>query len=154
MELATIAAKLEIGELETRYAWAVDEGRVDRMAELFAEDAHLAMTPGDVDRTGREEVLAWYREYCEGWGWKNRRHYLSNLQVEVEGEGARARAYFLLTYEAHEKSRVAWGNYEDRFERRDGRWWIVEKRITSTMPVTLEKGWAGVNLPGSPANWR
>lgn len=153
-DLETVAAKLEIGELETRYTWAIDEGRVELLAEVFAEDGRMSMSPGDVDRSGRESVLEWYGEYCDGWGWKNRRHYLANLQIDVAGNTARGRAYFLLTHEAHERSRVAWGNYDDRYEKRDGRWWIVEKRITSTKPVTLEKGWAGSVLPPSPADWR
>lgn len=151
--LEAIAAKLEITELEARYAWAIDEGRVGQLAALFAEDARLTLTPGDVDRRGREAVLAWFDEYCHGWGWQNRRHYLTNLQTRIDGTNARCRAYFLLTYEVHGRSRIGWGNYEDRFERRDGRWWIVEKRIASAGPVTLEKGWAGLTLPESAADW-
>ena len=153
-DLETVAAKLEISELETRYTWAIDENRVERLEDIFAEDARLTMTPGDLDRRGRDEVLAWYHEYCHNWGWRNRRHYLANVQVEVDGDQARCRAYFLLTYEVHDKSRIGWGNYEDRFERRDGRWWLLEKNISSAGPVTLEKGWAGLTLPQSGGDWR
>ena len=153
IDLETAAAKLEIAELEARYAWAIDEGRVERLEEIFADDAHLTLTPGDVDRRGREDVLAWFQEYCHAWGWQNRRHYLANLQSRVDGDTARCRAYFLLTYEVHGRSRIGWGNYEDRFERRDGRWWITEKHITSAGPVTLEKGWAGVALPHTAPDW-
>lgn len=149
-----VAAKLEIAELEARYAWAIDEGRVEELAEIFAEDARLVLEPGGVDRHGRAEVLAWFREYCHEWGWRNRRHYLTNLHSRVDGEQARCRAYFLLTYEVHGRSRIGWGNYEDRFERRNGRWWLTEKRITTAGPVTLEKGWAGLSLPPSSEDWR
>lgn len=154
MDLETIAAKMEIADIQTRYAWAVDEGRVELLAGLFAEDARLTLTPGDVDRRGREDVLGWYREYCHGWGWKNRRHYLANVQVEVEGEAARCRAYFLLTYEVHGKSRIGWGNYDDRFVLSEGRWWIAEKHIASAGPVSIEKGWAGLEALFSSPEWR
>lgn len=153
LDLDTAAAKLEIAELEARYAWAIDEGRVEQLAEIFADDARLILTPGDVDQRGRADVLAWFRAYCGEWGWHNRRHYVTNLQSRVDGDVALCRAYFLLTYEVHGRSRIGWGNYEDRFERRDGRWWMTEKRITSAGPVSLDKGWAGLTLPPRGGDW-
>lgn len=152
-DFETVAAKLEISELETRYAWAVDEGRVESLADIFAEDAWLTLNPGDIDNRGRDAIQRWFREYCHEWGWENRRHYVTNVQVAVDGDAARVRAYFLLTFEARGKSRIGWGNYEDRFERRDGRWWLTEKHITSAGPVSLERGWTGIGLPLSPEGW-
>lgn len=152
--LDTVADKVEIQELESRYAWAVDEGRLDSLAELFTEDARLSLNPPGQHLEGRAAILAWFRGYCEEWGWQSRRHYITNLQVEVNGSTAAARAYFLLTYETHQRSRIGWGNYDDRFVKAGGRWWIVEKRITVAGPVSLDKGWAGLELPPSAPHWR
>jgi ketosteroid isomerase-like protein len=152
-DLESIAAKVEIAELQARYEWAIDEGRVDRLEALFTEDAHLVLEPGDVDRRGRDDVIAWFREYCEDWGWENRRHYLTNVQVMVDGDTARCRAYFLLTYEVHGRSRIGWGTYDDRFVCQDGKWRIAAKHIRSAGPVSLEKGWAGLALPPTSPDW-
>ena len=154
VDLETLAAKIEITELETRYEWAVDEGSVEKLADVFAEDARMTLTPGDVDCPDRAAILEWFSGYMNDWGWKNRRHYLTNAQVTVDGDRAGCRAYYLLTYETHGKSRIGWGNYEDRFELRDGRWWITEKQITSAGPVSLDKGWAGLEPLRSPSDWR
>lgn len=153
-DLETLSAKLEIQELETRYTWAIDQGQVELLADLFPANMVLTVSPGDTQRTGFDDVQAWYRDYCHEWRWENRRHYMANVQVEVDGYAARCRAYFLLTYEVHGKSRIGWGNYDDTFTRRDGRWWFARKNIFSAGPVSLDKGWAGVTLPPFPADWR
>lgn len=38
-ELDVLGAKLAIGELEARYGWAIDEGRVEALVDIFAPDA-------------------------------------------------------------------------------------------------------------------
>jgi hypothetical protein len=151
--LERAAAKVEIAELQSRYEWAVDEGRIELLKPLFDEDACLTLAPAGVDCRGRSAILAWFRQYCTEWGWQNRRHYLTNMQVLPDADRARFRAYFLLTFEAHGRSRIAWGNYDDRLERRGDVWVITEKHITGAGPFSLEKGWAGARLEPSAHDW-
>lgn len=139
-------AKVEISELQARYEWAIDEGRVDDLGPLFAPTANLSLEPGGIRCDGRDAVLAWFHEYCEGWGWYNRRHYITNVQSVIERESARCRAYFLLTFESRGKARIGWGHYDDTLEKVDGSWRFVAKRIRSIAPVALERGWAGASL--------
>lgn len=149
-----VAAKLEIQELESRYEWAVDEGRVAALANIFAPDATFWFDRLGRTIEGREDILAWFREYCEDWGWRNRRHYVTNFHIKVNGDRAAARLYYLATYEADSASRLGWGDYNDSFVKVDGRWWISEKRLNSVGVVFLDKGWAGLNeLEPSGEQW-
>lgn len=150
---ANAADRLEIAEIQARYEWAIDEGRVDELAPLFAEDAVLSLEPGGTYREGAAAILEWFNEYCHEWGWSNRRHYITNVQTVVTGDVARCRAYFLLTFESRGKPRVGWGNYDDTLIRRGDTWVFSEKHIRSTEPVSLERGWAGATLEPSSAFW-
>lgn len=152
--LERAADKVEIAEVETRYEWAVDEGRVERLNDLFAENARLTLKRYDVDLDGRAAIVDWFRQYCTEWGWENRRHYLTNMQIVLEGDHARFRGYYLITYEAEGESRLGWGHYDDRLERRGDSWIIVEKHIYSAGPMWLAKGWAGAQLESSAEDWR
>ena len=137
------ADKLEIQELESKYEWAVDEGRVQALADVFATDATLWFDRIGDTLDGRTSILAWFREYCDEWGWRNRRHYITNFDIRVTGTEASGRLYYLATYEAEGTSRLGWGYYEDAFVKSDGRWWIREKRINSVGVVQLDRGWHG-----------
>lgn len=149
-----MAAKLEIQELESRYEWAVDEGRVDSLANLFALDATFWFDRQDETVRGRDGILAWFRDYCENWGWRNRRHYVSNFHIKVNERTAAARFYYLFTYEADGAPRLGWGHYDDSFVKVDGRWWISGKRIHTVGVVHLHQGWAGLKqLHSSADHW-
>lgn len=151
--MAAAMAKVEIAEMQARYEWAIDEGRVEELRPLFDEAAVLTLEPGGTNLKGAAAIMEWFGEYCHGWGWSNRRHYITNVQTVVTGDRARCRAYFLLTFEARGKARVGWGNYDDTLVRRGERWVFTEKHIRSTSPVALERGWAGAALEASPEFW-
>lgn len=151
--LAAVAAKVEIAEMQARYEWAIDEGRVEELRPLFDEAAVLTLEPGGTNLTGAAAIMEWFNEYCHGWGWENRRHYITNVQTVVSGDVARCRAYFLLTFEARGKARIGWGNYDDTLVRRGEGWVFTEKHIRSTAPVALERGWAGATLEPTSGFW-
>ena len=152
--LEELAAKLEIQELEARYEWAVDEGRVGTLADIFTPDATFWFDRLEQTIEGREAILAWFREYCEDWGWRNRRHYVTNFHSRISGDRAEARLYYVATYEADGNSRLGWGHYQDSFVKLDGRWWISAKRLNSAGMVSLDEGWAGLKaLHPSREDW-
>ena len=152
--LDELATKMAIQELECRYEWAVDEGRVEALSTMFSPDATLWMDRQNETIRGREAIVSWFRDYCENWGWRNRRHYATNFQVRVDGDEARARFYYLFTYEAEGVSRLGWGHYDDRYVRADGDWLISSKRIHTLGVVYLDKGWAGLpEIQRSAADW-
>lgn len=149
--------KVEIQEVESRYEWAVDEGRLDVLGSLFTADAYLTLQPRGIERNGRGEIVEWFREYCEDWGWRNRRHYVSNFDIRVQGESARVRFYYFLTYETEGRSCVAWGRYDDTLVRRGDAWLIATKLIRSAAPrvIYLDEGWAGLEqMPVSSEEWQ
>lgn len=154
MLMNEVAAKIEIQELESRYAWAIDEGKPSALSNIFAPDATLWSNRLGRTINGRDEILTWYREYLHDWDWRNQRHYLTNFHVNVDGDRAASRFCYLLTYEAEGTSRMGWGHYEDSLIRADDRWWIMEKRITTVGVIHLEAGWVGLaELQPSAGDW-
>jgi hypothetical protein len=149
--------KVEIQEVESRYEWTVDEGRLDTLLALFTENAELSVPARSITRRGRTEIAEWFRKYFEEWGWRNRRHYVSNFDIGVRGDVARVRFYYFMTYELNGRSCIGWGNYDDTLVKQNGIWLIASKRISSaaSRPLYLDEGWAGLEqMPPSPDEWQ
>ena len=51
-----------IKQLKARYFRLLDQKQWDEWAEVFAPDVHMVVPEGDVDTTGRDEVVANLRE--------------------------------------------------------------------------------------------
>lgn len=152
--LEELADKIEIQEVEARFEWSVDEGRVQALEDIFAPDATFWMDRQNEVIQGRDQIVAWFRDYCENWGWRNRRHYATNFHIKIDGSHARARFYYLFTYEAEGASRLGWGHHDDSFVNVDGRWGISEMRIFTVGVVLLAEGWAGFReLQPSAPDW-
>lgn len=127
----------EIRNLCARYAFQLDEGDFDGVAEVLADaDLRLLMT-GVSPRVvhGREAVRAFYADQVvtHDGGRPMTRHVITNQLIEVtdDGAGASSRTYFTLFQGPPDRSfeLVAGGQYLDRFERSATGWRFVEKVI-------------------------
>jgi 3-phenylpropionate/cinnamic acid dioxygenase small subunit len=61
----------------------------------------------------------------------NLRHYVTNIQTEVDGNEARSRCFLLMTSttkEAGTKIVIA-GEYEDQLVKRNGRWLFLKRKV-------------------------
>jgi hypothetical protein len=140
MEVSELVARESIRDLVARYNANGDSGRFAQVADVFAPDAvmELVAADGTVRRfEGIEEVMTIFTDTKAGWdaaadpgrGPRHVRHFVATHQIDVDDEDhARGRSYFMVLM-PHGLDH--WGRYVDRYERRDGRWLIVERRALS-----------------------
>jgi 3-phenylpropionate/cinnamic acid dioxygenase small subunit len=83
----------EIEALMVRYAWMVDQRKWELMDSVFAPDATIDYTSTGGRKGSYRETLRWLDRALEPW--PTNLHFLTNLAVEVAGDRARARSYFL-----------------------------------------------------------
>jgi uncharacterized protein (TIGR02246 family) len=132
----------EIENLEARYMFALDFGNADDFAATFTEDGiinHL----GEIIR-GRQEIhedvsrmIKRSKErdtkaLSEGKELERMRHIFTNMVIDVKGDKATVKAYWLLMSSRDEGyARIdSYGHYEDSLEYVNGEW-LISKRIIS-----------------------
>jgi len=92
MDLQAVADKLEIQELLARYARAVDTKDWALYRSVFTPDATIDYTSAGAVAGTRDEVAAWLED-----GFAHipmTQHFISNVEVDLDGDQARVRAMF------------------------------------------------------------
>jgi len=118
---------VEITNVLAAFARLADEGTLDELGTLFAEDVEWSMT-GTTWR-GRAEVLAGLgsmRELGHAGPKSGNRHVLTNQEVDLDGDRATARSYFLLV---NREKILAVGAYRDELVRDLGGWVIARREV-------------------------
>jgi hypothetical protein len=125
---------LAIQQLLHKYCHAVDRGTADEVATLFHRDGILLPRYESDERyEGREEVRGWYQRYMENFRSKVRylRHKIESPVIEITGDEATAVCYLdadSISVSVNEAN-VAFGRYDDKFVKDEGRWWFKERTI-------------------------
>jgi hypothetical protein len=125
---------LAIQQLLHKYCHVVDRGTADEVAALFHRDAVLLPRYESDERyEGRAAVRGWYQRYMENFRAKVRylRHKIESSVIEVTGNEATSVCYLdadSITTSVNEAN-VAFGRYDDKFVKDDGRWWFKERTI-------------------------
>ncbi len=130
-----VADRLEIQDLLTRYAWAVDTQDWDLFRTVFTADAYLDYTanPGGVE--GKlDDVVPWLKQSLSAFAVSQ--HLLSNFDIVLDGQRAVARTQ--MTNPMGAKLRdggLHWffigGSYHDDLVKVDGAWKIA-RRVEKT----------------------
>jgi 3-phenylpropionate/cinnamic acid dioxygenase small subunit len=118
------------------YAELVDDGDFAAVGRLLA-DATFVGGAGSV--TGRDAIEKMLRGnvivYADGT--PRTKHVTTNLAIEVDEDGGTAvsRSYFTALQALPDLALqpIVSGRYFDRFERRDGHWRFVERRVRSDL---------------------
>jgi len=159
------ADKLAIRELLERYMRYNDDGDLDRIIELFEEDAEL-MTAGR-RIVGREGIRSFWLQSgyftpgIEHWTAPGRDliqprsvHVASNPIIEVQGDAATAESDFVVvvrTTEGRAKVALA-GRYRDRLLRTESGGWRIASRKGVSVARPGEEGtdseWQAAMLRG------
>lgn len=92
MEITEVADRLEITDVLSRYARAVDTGDWDLWRSLFTEDAEIDYSAVDGPVGRRGEVSQWLAESMALLPMKQ--HYITNIECDVDGDTAQALAMF------------------------------------------------------------
>ncbi|MBV6507702.1 MAG: hypothetical protein JJLCMIEE_00757 [Acidimicrobiales bacterium] len=115
-----------IRETLTLYCHAVDDGRFDDFAELFAEDATFRVM-GEVHE-GRDAIRDWMQEVqppeLRG------KHVGLNPVIRIDGDEATAVTdYIFVSRQADGFAVSSAGRYHDRLRRAGERWVFVDRQI-------------------------
>ena len=118
---------LAIHQLVARYNFAVDEGDADAYVNTFTPDGVFAV--GDQVMSGHDAL----RAFVEGRaGVAPRRHVVSSILVDGEGDTASLRAYLqvIALFEDGTFRVAAQGTYDDRIVRTSDGWRFATRNFT------------------------
>jgi 3-phenylpropionate/cinnamic acid dioxygenase small subunit len=125
-----------IESLIATYAELVDNGDFAAVGRLLA-DATFTGGAGSVSGCDAIEKMLWDSVIVYDDGTPRTKHVTTNLVIEVDDDAgtAMARSYFTALQALPD---LAWqpivsGRYFDRFERRDGCWRFVERRVRTDL---------------------
>ena len=134
----------EIKELHARYAYLIDSGQMEDVAELFADDA-IADWGGLRGRYEGKKAISGF--FCE----RTRktavmlRHQFIQPHIEISGDRARAQWYMFGfgTYKLKQGDTPAWthGKYDNDLVKKDGSWKISYLRFKFTFQTPYHDGW-------------
>ena len=125
MDLQTLADRLEIDDLLTRYTRAIDTGEWDRLDTVFTPDAEIDYSSTGGIAAGYPDVKAWLSQNLPMF--PRRQHVLGQKEVVVDRDTATVTAYFLnpMILAQPDGSELLWefgGLYHHRLVRTAGGW--------------------------------
>src|SRR5690349_11935113 len=133
MTTATAADYEAIRALVHEYAFRLDAGDLDGLAQLFAH-AELGSSVRPERMRGAEQARSYYRGvilYDDGT--PRTMHVITNVTIDIDDDGTRAsaRSYFTVqqTVDGFGLQPIIGGSYRDRFEKADGAWRFTERII-------------------------
>jgi hypothetical protein len=132
--LAALADRLEVDDLLTRYATAIDTRTWDLLDTVFTPDARLDYRGAGGEAGSYPDVKAWLASVLPVFD--ATQHLVINRDVELDGDSGRGRSSFLnpnrMTIDGQPWHFVCGGVYHDRFARTPDGWRIVQ-RVEETL---------------------
>ena len=92
MDLQTLADRIEINDLLTRYAHAVDSKDWAIYRTVFTPDAHIDYESAGGIKGDLDEVTNWLDRTMAGFPMTQ--HLVANIDVKLDGDSAKVRAMF------------------------------------------------------------
>jgi hypothetical protein len=127
---------IEILNLYSRYNHTIDSVELDLWTDCFVENGALAVPSADLVYTGPSELQEFGARYMSRNGGRER-HISSNVEVWADKEGARGRAYLLMSLGGSRKSPptfVMSGRYEDTLRKTAEGWRFLRRVLTYDTP--------------------
>lgn len=128
--------RAQIQDLQARYLFAMDFGDPESYVELFTEDGVLVW--GNGTAVGRDEIYevanTGMRRQPPNDGLRPPKggHNITNTVIEIDGDQARAVAYWVAVGNSNPERSAgvgAYGHYEDELVKIDGRWYFTKREI-------------------------
>ena len=131
-----IRDRIEIDDLLTRYARAVDTCDWDLLATVFTPDAELDYRSAGGIRGRFPEVSAWLAQVLPGFSWTQHLVVNRSVTLDVDGATGRARSDFLNPNQFLIRGEpwlfTVGGRYHDRLVRSPNGWRIA-RRVEETV---------------------
>jgi len=128
-EFRSVADRVELTELLSRYHQTIDLNDFDALDRVFAQDARCAYLGlelwgvDDVHLEGREKIIEWLRAGLGQFDNTNPKHFFANHVFEIDGDVAHTRSYM------HGLTPHIGGVYEIEHRRTEQGWRIVDLRL-------------------------
>ena len=124
MTVQELLDREEIRHLLSRYNILGDRGRVSEMIDVFAVDASFQAL--EKSAVGHAEITALLNANPTSPRHSVTRHHLGTQLIELEGDRAAARSYFMVHTNIGPDHH---GVYVDRLARIEGRWRITHRDV-------------------------
>src|SRR6476620_8442079 len=134
--MSTFKAYCAIQNLIATYAELVDDGDFAAVGALLSE---ATFTGGAGSVSGRDAIEKMLRDSVIVYddGTPRTKHITTNVAIEIDEESGSAvsRSYFTALQAVPNLTLqpIASGRYQDRFARRDDRWFFVERRVRTDL---------------------
>jgi 3-phenylpropionate/cinnamic acid dioxygenase small subunit len=140
-----LADRMEIDDLLTRYATAVDTRDWDLYQTVFTPDAVIDYTSSGGIRGGLTEVTKWLSDALSGFSMSQ--HLVTNRDIRLTGDTATSHSYFYNPMGRTKRDGTlalmfVGGYYRDRL-RRTAEGWRIAERIQDTAWFSSSPGGAG-----------
>lgn len=124
-----LADRQAIADVLVEYCCALDVMDLPALAALFTDDCVVEYGPGEFLQCHGSAALAKSLERM--WRWSRTSHHLSNVLIRFDGsDAAFSRSYVHAWHERPDGSTATiFGQYRDRFVRREQSWRIAERRM-------------------------
>jgi SnoaL-like domain len=142
-ELRDLLDRHQIYQVLMRYCRAIDRADPQLLQTVYHDGAVAKHWTGEF-RDAKRDFVEYAIPRLESFGTVTQ-HHITNCLIALDGDSASAESYFfaLQPTEMEDGSEVLsfiGGRYLDRFERRDGRWAIVERSVVND--------WSRLSLSG------
>ncbi|MGH7823293.1 MAG: nuclear transport factor 2 family protein [Candidatus Binatia bacterium] len=125
-----VEEKDAIREAIAEYCFRIDAADYPRWVELFAENGSFEVV-GMFKFQGRENLLAFAKSIpLNEKGLPGFKHCTLNHVIQVTGERATARCYFLLVHEGQPLRVDVAGRYQDVLVKENGCWLFESRTVT------------------------
>lgn len=139
--------KDDISELLARYCFLLDDYRLTEFAALFASNGTWVSRNGTATGPQAIEQLLRGLVPVPGPGTR-RRHLTTNILIDLRGDAAAVRSYFLVVRDSAQGPAIAVaGRYEDEVVRVEGRWFFQSRRLSHD--IAGESGLLSTNGQGT-----
>jgi hypothetical protein len=147
-ELEVLLSEREISRAIYRFARAMDERDWSALDAILSAEASADLGTGSI--RGRAAIVANMRSFLDACG--PTQHLIGNILVEIDGDSASSRCYVSDLHRGTgakaELSFSTIGEYHDRWQRSDRRWWMVHRsKLSRALIGSIE-----VLGPG-PSGW-
>jgi 3-phenylpropionate/cinnamic acid dioxygenase small subunit len=144
-DLQALADRLEIEDVLTRYAWALDSKQFDELDGVFTPDAHLDYTSSGGEAGAYPDVKAWLAKVLPHF--PAYQHLVTNKHITIDGDRATSRSEFynpmvMAKRDGTTSIFFVGGEYHDDLIRTPNGW-----RITNRVEKSI---WTDGDVPQQP----
>jgi len=127
----------KIRDLKMAYSHFLDICEIDRLADLFTEDATCDYGQDLGKWVGRQSIYERFTELFQDRRPLEMMHVITNPRVKLDGSDRATGQWFLTLFNTMDPDKnpvMICGLYDDTYVKKDGRWLIDQSRVHFAWP--------------------